>query len=115
MVGASNVVTTGLHRGSLHQDNRLLPSFARRRWAGNRHAGAAANDEDFSGGGDQIRPMPIGNAEGPFRVEAELWFSRFRTLGNNLKPSTPWSRGASPVLMRCRRLGRDAGPGDRDE
>ena len=43
------------------------------------------NDEDFAGGGDRIRySIPLGSAQGPFRVEAEFWFQpiSFRWAAN---------------------------------
>ena len=46
------------------------------------------NDADFLGGGDKIRySIPLSNAQGPFRLEAEFWFQpiSFR-WANNLKP-----------------------------
>jgi hypothetical protein len=46
------------------------------------------NDADFAGGGDKIRySVALGNAQGPFQVEAEFWFQpiSFR-WANNLKP-----------------------------
>ena len=49
--------------------------------------GEAANDADFTGGGDKIRySIALAGAQGPFRVEAELWFQpiSFR-WANNLK------------------------------
>jgi hypothetical protein len=45
------------------------------------------NDGDFDGNGDKIRySIPVGDAQGPFRIEAELWFQpiSFR-WANNLK------------------------------
>ena len=37
--------------------------------------GEAVNDADFIGGGDKTRySIAVGNAQGPFQVEAELWF-----------------------------------------
>jgi hypothetical protein len=91
MVGANNMLTTGLLTAvRFIKDNRLLPKGFDKKTVGQEIApqGSAANDEDFSGGGDKIRySMPIGNAEGPFRVEAELWFQPISyRWANNLKP-----------------------------
>ena len=91
MVGANNMLTTGLLTAvRFIKDNRLLPKGFDKKTVGQEIApqGAAANDEDFSGGGDKIRySMPIGNAVGPFRVEAELWFQPISyRWANNLKP-----------------------------
>src|SRR6266566_7697930 len=50
--------------------------------------GGAANDPNFTGGGDKIiYSVSTGNAEGPFQVEAEFWFQpiSFR-WASNLKP-----------------------------
>jgi hypothetical protein len=46
------------------------------------------NDADFGPGGDKIRyAIPLPDPQGPFQVEAELWFQpiSFR-WANNLKP-----------------------------
>ena len=46
------------------------------------------NDDDFTSGGDRIRySISLGDAQGPFQVEAEFWFQpiSFR-WANNLKP-----------------------------
>jgi len=71
-------VTTGLLApiGYL-KDNRLLPTGFDKRTAAKdiEVVGSAAEDPNFIGGGDLVRySVPIGEAEGPFQVEAELWY-----------------------------------------
>jgi hypothetical protein len=90
MVGRDNVPTTGLLTAvRFIKDNRLLPKGFNKRTVDPQIApqGDAMNDADFVSGGDKIRySVPLGNATGPFRVEAELWFQpiSFR-WANNLK------------------------------
>jgi len=91
MVGPDNVPTTGLLTAlRFIKDNRLLPKGFDKRKAEQKIApqGGAVNDVDFVGGGDKIRySVFVGNAQGPFQVEAEFWFQpiSFR-WANNLKP-----------------------------
>ncbi|MGC9333448.1 MAG: hypothetical protein ACP5JJ_04820, partial [Anaerolineae bacterium] len=70
MVDLSGNVTTVLLKGAGYiKDNRLLPSGFDKAAVGSDIAvyGAAAGDEDFSGGGDKIRyQIDIGDAQGPF-------------------------------------------------
>ena len=88
MVGVDNMPTTGLLTAVRYiKDNRLLPAGFDKRSVGQEIApqGGAMNDEDFAGGGDRIRyAVPLGQAQGPFRVEAELWFQpiSFRWAAN---------------------------------
>ena len=78
MVGPDDVPTTGLLTAvRFVKDNRLLPRGFDKRKVENEIApqGAAMADADFIGGGDRIRYVaPVAGADGPFRVEAELWF-----------------------------------------
>jgi hypothetical protein len=91
MVGANNMPTTGLLTAvRFIKDNRLLPNGFDKRKVDQSIApqGEAMNDSDFGAGGDKIRyAVPLANAQGPFQVEAELWFQpiSFR-WANNLKP-----------------------------
>jgi len=91
MVGANNMPTTGLLTAvRFIKDNRLLPKGFDKRTVDSQIApqGEAMNDADFTSGGDKIRySVPLGNAQGPFQVEAEFWFQpiSFR-WANNLKP-----------------------------
>ena len=91
MVGANNMPTTGLLTAvRFIKDNRLLPKGFNKRTVEQEIApqGEAMNDADFAGGGDKIRySVPVGNAPGPFQVEAQFWFQpiSFR-WANNLKP-----------------------------
>jgi hypothetical protein len=93
MVGADNVPTTGLLTGvRFIKDNRLLPAGFNKGGVGQEIApqGDAMKDVDFTGGGDKVRySVPIGNAQGPFRVDAEFLFQpiSFR-WANNLKTYT---------------------------
>ena len=78
MVGRDGAPTTGLLTAvRFVKDNRLLPAgFDKRRVGGDiAPQGGAADDEDFVGGGDRIRyQVPLGGGEGPFHVDAEVWF-----------------------------------------
>jgi hypothetical protein len=70
--------------------NRLLPHGFDKRAADPAVAviGDAANDPDFSGGGDRVRyPVNLNGVQGPFRVEVELWYQPIGyRWANNLKP-----------------------------
>ena len=74
----NGAVTTGLLTAVRYlKDNRLLPRGFDKRTADKDIAvvGDAMGDEDFVGGGDRIRySVPVGNAQGPFQVTAELWY-----------------------------------------
>lgn len=78
MVGTNNVPTTGLLTAVRYiKDNRLLPRGFNKSGVDAEIApqGNAVTDNDFTSGGDKIRyTVNTGNAQGPFRVEAELWF-----------------------------------------
>lgn len=92
MVGPNNVPTTGLLTAvRFIKDNRLLPKGFNKAAVDAEIAvqGEAAKDADFTGGGDKVRYSVAlgGNAQGPFKFEAELWFQpiSFR-WASNLKP-----------------------------
>jgi hypothetical protein len=78
MAGADGRVTTGLLTAVRYvKDNRLLPRGFDKRTAGKDIAvhGDADSDADFAAGGDRIRySVSTGNAQGPFQVDAELWY-----------------------------------------
>jgi hypothetical protein len=78
MVGPDNVPTTGLLTAvRFIKDNRLLPAGFDKARVGAEIApqGEAMKDPDFMAGGDTTRySVQVGSAQGPFRVEAELWF-----------------------------------------
>jgi hypothetical protein len=78
MVGADGVVTTGLLTALRYiKDNRLLPHGFDKATATPDIAvnGEAEADPDFTAGGDTIRyAIPTGSAQGPFQLEAELWY-----------------------------------------
>src|SRR5262245_6778123 len=91
MVGHDNVPTTALLTAlRFIKDNRLLPNGFDKRKVEQEIAvqGAAVNDPDFVGGGDKVRySVFVGNAQGPFQVEAEFWFQPISyRWANNLKP-----------------------------
>jgi hypothetical protein len=71
-------VTTGLVAAVGYlKDNRLLPSGFDKETAGKDIAviGDAANDPNFTSKGDLVRySADLGNAPGPFQVNAELWY-----------------------------------------
>ena len=91
MVDPAGKLTTGLLSAvRFIKDNRLLPRGFNKQGADAEIAvlGGAAQDQDFVGGGDTIRySVSLANAQGPFQVEAELWFQpiSFR-WANNLRP-----------------------------
>ncbi|MES1255694.1 MAG: hypothetical protein ABUS56_08800 [Acidobacteriota bacterium] len=78
MVGPDGKPTTGLLTAlRFAKDNRLLPAGFDKRSAGAEIAvhGEAENDADFSAGGDTIRySVATNGAQGPFHVEAEVWY-----------------------------------------
>jgi hypothetical protein len=83
-------VTTGLLTGVRYlKDNRLLPHGFDKRSADKDIAvlGEAAADPDFTDAGDRIRcRVTLGDAQGPFRVEVELWYQPIGyRWANNLK------------------------------
>jgi hypothetical protein len=91
MVGANNQVTTGLLTAvRFIKDNRLLPKGFNKAVVDQEIApqGSAATDADFVGGGDKIRySVALGNSQGPYQVEAELWFQPISyRWANNLRP-----------------------------
>jgi len=90
MAGPDGAVTTGLLTAVRYmKDNRLLPHGFDKRSADPDVAvvGEAADDPNFTGAGDRVRySIAVGNAAGPFEVEAELLYQPlgFR-WANNLK------------------------------
>jgi len=84
-------VTTGLLNGIKYlKDDRLLPHGFDKQTAVPDVAviGDALDDPNFVGGSDLVRySVPLGAAEGPFHVEAELWYQPigFR-WAHNLEP-----------------------------
>jgi len=59
------------------KDNRLLPRGFNKQTADAEVAvqGPALQDADFVGGGDKVRySMAVGNAQGPFQLQAEFMF-----------------------------------------
>ncbi len=87
---ANGRVTTGLLSGVRYlKDNRLLPAGFDKTTPDPdiAVAGGALQDPDFKGGEDTVRYNVTLSGDGPFRVDAELWYQPigFR-WGNNLKP-----------------------------
>ena len=78
MAAPDGRLTTGLLTAVRYvKDNRLLPRGFDKRTADADIAvhGEAEADPDFSGGSDRIRySVATGDAQGPFQVEAELWY-----------------------------------------
>ena len=78
MVDHAGMLTTGLLRGlRFVKDNRILPRGFDKRTSGADIAvqGAAAEDGDFTGGGDRVRfVVKVPDAAGPPTVEASLRF-----------------------------------------
>ena len=78
MAGANGVLTTGLLTAVRYvKDNRLLPRGFDKNTADEQVAvvGDAKMDPDFTGGGDSIRySVATSSAQGPFTVDAELWY-----------------------------------------
>jgi hypothetical protein len=88
MAGADGMPTTGLLTAvRFVKDNRLVPGgFDKSRVDGEiAPQGDAMRDADFASGADRIRySVPLGAAQGPFLVEAELLFQpiSFRWASN---------------------------------
>ena len=78
MADGNGRVTTGLLTAlRFVKDNRLLPKGFDKRTATPDIAvhGEAETDADFDSGGDTVRySMAAAGTQGPFRVEAELWY-----------------------------------------
>ena len=94
MVDAYGAVTTGLLFGRRYaKDNRILPRGFDKATADSDVAvrGEAANDPGFTSGTARTRyVLDVSRAQGPFRVEAELWYQPigFRWAQNlRLRPS----------------------------
>ncbi len=91
MADTAGTPTTGLLTAVRYiKDNRLLPRGFDKRTADDEIAvmGAAAQDADFTGGGDRIRySVALGDAQGPFRIAAELWYQPIAyRWAHNLRP-----------------------------
>jgi hypothetical protein len=78
MANQAGVPTTGLLSAvRFVKDNRLLPRGFDKYTADQDIAvrGSADQDTDFSGGGDRVLySVTLGDAEGPFQIEVELWY-----------------------------------------
>ena len=91
MVDQGGKPTTGLLSAVRYvKDNRLLPKGFDKRTAEADIAvhGSAAEDPDFTGGQDRIRySIDPGESQGPFQIEAELWFQPISyRWASNLRP-----------------------------
>jgi hypothetical protein len=88
MGAQSGAVTTALLSAVRYlKDNRLLPRGFDKQSAGKdiRVVGNALEDENFTGAGDHTHySIALGNAQGPFRIQAELWYQpiAFRWAAN---------------------------------
>ncbi|HVH27009.1 MAG TPA: hypothetical protein VM818_09625 [Vicinamibacterales bacterium] len=78
MADAKGLPTTGLLSAlRFIKDNRLLPNGFNKNGVDPEITpqGDAMNDADFAAGGDRVRyVIALGGAQGPFRVDVELWF-----------------------------------------
>ena len=78
MADADGRPTTGLLTAlKFAKDNRLLPHGFDKRTAEAQIAvhGEAESDADFTAGGDHVRyVVPVGDAQGPFKVSTELYY-----------------------------------------
>lgn len=91
MVDQGAAVTTGLLSAvRFVKDNRLLPRGFDKTTANKDIAvqGGASEDADFTGEGDRVRySVALGEAQGPFQIEAELWFQPISyRWAQNLRP-----------------------------
>ena len=91
MGSSAGTPTTGLLTAVRYlKDNRLLPKGFDKAAANKDIAvqGGAAGDSDFAGGGDRIRySVAVGDAAGPFRIEAELRYQPISyRWAQNLQP-----------------------------
>ena len=98
MADQAGSVTTGLLSAVRYvKDNRLLPRGFDKRTANQDVAvqGAALEDPDFTGGGDRVRySVAVGDAPGPYQIEAELWYQpiSYRWAANLRRYDTPETR-----------------------
>jgi hypothetical protein len=87
---AGSVTTALLSAVRYVKDNRLLPHGFDKQTADKDIAvhGSAFDDADFTGAGDQVRySVTLGDAQGPFQIEAELWYQPISyRWAANLKP-----------------------------
>jgi hypothetical protein len=78
MVDMNGKVTTGLLNAVRYEkDNRTLPKGFNKATADAEIGvkGAAAQDQNFNAGGDRINySIALGNAQGPFTIETEMYF-----------------------------------------
>jgi hypothetical protein len=91
MADSAGALTTGLLNAVRYvKDNRLLPRGFDKRTADQDIAvqGDAAQDPDFSDKGHSIRySVATGDAQGPFQIEAELWYQPISyRWAHNLQP-----------------------------
>lgn len=78
MVDMNGKVTTGLLNAVRYEkDNRMLPKGFNKANTDDEIGvkGTAAQDGNFNGGGDRVNySIAVGNAQGPFAIETELYF-----------------------------------------
>jgi hypothetical protein len=118
MADHAGSLTTGLLQAVRYvKDNRLLPQGFDKRTADKDVAvhGGAADDADFNDEGDRVRyAVVLGGTEGPFQVQAELWYQSiaYRWAENLRKYDAPEPRrftgyyesmasGAALMLVRA--------------
>jgi hypothetical protein len=120
MVDQAGAVTTGLLNATRFiKYNRLLPKGFDKRTADAEIAtqGEATSDADFTGDGDRVRySVSTGNSQGPFHVEAELWYqpTGYRWANNLKKYDAPepkrftgyWDAMASSSAVMVTRASR---------
>jgi hypothetical protein len=92
-------LTTGLLTAVRYlKDNRLLPGGFDKRSADKEIAvvGEALDDPSFTGGSHKVKyVVPLSGGEGPFRIDAELWYQPIGyRWANNLKM---YSKAPEPV------------------
>jgi hypothetical protein len=91
MADQAGALTTALLSAVRYvKDNRLLPLGFDKRTGSKDIAvqGGAAEDENFTGAGDRVRySVALGDAQGPFQIEAELWYQPISyRWASNLRP-----------------------------
>ncbi len=95
MADPNDSVTTGLLTALRYvKDNRILPEGFMKETASKDVTphGRGKTDEDFQGGGDQIRyRINVDASQGPFNIQAELWYQpiSFRWAKNLTQHQAP--------------------------
>ena len=99
------------------KDNRLAPRGFDKRTADKEVAvvGGALDDSDFSGGGDRTQySVALGDAQGPFQTEVELWYQPVGyRWAENLRRYDTVEPPPVQRLLRCNGAGIGCGAGTR--